>query len=52
MADRTDIDELFRLYYRPLCLYAARFLHDADVGEDIVQASFVTLWERTQAIGR
>jgi RNA polymerase sigma-70 factor (ECF subfamily) len=52
VADRTDIDDLFRLYYRPLCLYAARFLHDADAVEDIVQASFVTLWERTQASGQ
>lgn len=47
-----DIDELFRLYYRPLCLYAARFLRDADRVEDIVQGAFVAYWEKTQGSGR
>ena len=46
-----NIDDLFRLYYRPLCLYAARFLHDASTVEDIVQGAFVSLWEKTQAGG-
>ena len=43
-----DIDDLFRLYYRPLCLYAARFLRDADQVEDIVQGAFVAYWEKKQ----
>ena len=46
---RIDIDHLFRLYYRPLCLYAARFLNDADEVEDIVQGAFVTFWEKRSA---
>lgn len=46
---RLDIDDLFRLYYRPLCLYAARFVRDADAVEDLVQGAFVALWERGQA---
>lgn len=46
------IDELFRLYYRPLCLYAARFVPDANQVEDIVQDAFITYWERIQAGGR
>ena len=49
---RFDIDDLFRLYYRPLCLYAARFVRDADAVEDLVQAAFVALWERVQGGGR
>lgn len=46
-----NIDDLFRLYYRPLCLYAARFLHDASTVEDIVQGAFVSMWEKTHAGG-
>ena len=52
MKTRPDIDELFRLYYRPLCMYGARFLGDADAVEDVVQAAFVSLWERLQAGGQ
>ena len=42
----TDIDETFRCYYRPLCLYALRYVHDTDEAEDIVQDCFMLLWER------
>jgi RNA polymerase sigma-70 factor (ECF subfamily) len=45
MMDQRDINHLFRLYYRPLCLYAARYLRDADTVEDIVQGAFMTYWE-------
>lgn len=43
----TAFDNLFRLYYRPLCMYAARYLRDADAVEDIVQGAFVAYWEKT-----
>ena len=46
---KQEIDNLFRMYYRPLCLYAARYLHDADAVEDIVQGAFVTYWEKTES---
>ena len=49
MKASRDIDQLFRLYYRPLCLYAARYLHDADAVEDIVQGAFLTYWEKSRA---
>jgi len=49
MMDKREIDQLFRLYYRPLCLYAARYLRDAHAVEDIVQGAFVTCWEKTQS---
>ena len=44
-----NIDALFRLYYRPLCLYAARYLRNADDVEDIVQSAFVAFWEKSRA---
>ena len=49
MMEPKHIDGLFRLYYRPLCLYAARYLRDADDVEDIVQLSFVTFWEKSRS---
>lgn len=41
-----NIDRLFRLYYRPLCLYATHYLKDPDAVEDIVQDAFEALWEK------
>lgn len=41
-----NIDRLFRLYYRPLCLYATHYLKDPDNVEDIVQDAFEALWEK------
>lgn len=34
---KRDIEETFRRYYRPLCLYAIYYLHDMDLVEDVVQ---------------
>ena len=35
------INEAFRLYYRPLCLYALHYLGDTEEVEDVVQDCFV-----------
>lgn len=43
---KKDIDEAFRCYYKPLCLYAMHYLHDMYLVEDVVQDCFVELWER------
>ena len=37
---------LFRNYYRPLCLYALHYLHDAELAEDAVQDCFMRLLEQ------
>ena len=42
-----NIEDLFRLNYRPLCLYALHYLQDADMAEDIVQECFAMLWEKS-----
>ena len=41
-----NIDELFKLYYRPLCLYSLHYVADIDLAEDIVQDCFAELWQR------
>ena len=40
------LNMLFDNYYRALCVYAFRFVSDADDVEDIVQEVFIAVWER------
>ncbi|MFI3333056.1 MAG: RNA polymerase sigma-70 factor [Rikenellaceae bacterium] len=40
----VDIESLFRMYYRPLSLYALHFVGDIDSAEDVVQDSFADMW--------
>lgn len=41
-----EIEQLFLLYYRPLCLYALHILGDVDRAEDVVQDCFVKTLEK------
>ena len=36
MRQAKEIEELFRMYYRPLCLYALHYLGEVDAAEDAV----------------
>lgn len=45
---KMNVEELFRMYYRPLCLYASHFLGDLDACEEVVQAGFAAFWEKVQ----
>lgn len=40
----------FRNLYQPLCNYAYSFLNDREEAEEIVQASFLTVWEKREAL--
>lgn len=40
-----DIEALFRMHYRPLCMYALHYLEDIDAAEDAVQEVFIKFWE-------
>ena len=45
--DESAFDALFRRYYEPLCHYASSLTDgDLDEAEDLVQQSFVKLWEQ------
>lgn len=37
---------LFRTYYQPLCNYAYTFLQDRQDAEEIVQSTFLMVWEK------
>ena len=44
--DITAFEMLFRTYYQPLCNYAYTFVQDRDEAEEIVQATFLYVWEK------
>ena len=37
MSDQYQIESSFRLWYKPLCLYALHYLGSIDESEDVVQ---------------
>ena len=39
---------LFRTYYQPLCNYAFTFVQDRDEAEEIVQSTFLNIWEKRE----
>ena len=47
---KTDFEDLFRYWYRPLCIYALHYTEDTDQAEDIVQECYMSLWERTSGV--
>ena len=46
----TTFEMYFRTYYQPLCQYAYTFVNDKDEAEEIVQNTFLSLWEKRQNI--
>jgi len=43
-------ESLFREYYRPLVVYAMKYVKDADVAKEIVQEFFVRLFEKRNSL--
>jgi RNA polymerase sigma-70 factor, ECF subfamily len=41
---------LFRTYYQPLCNYAYTFLQDKEDAEEIVQSTFLLVWEKRDTL--
>jgi len=44
--DVSSVDKLFNLYYKSLCFYALKYVGSEDEAEDIVQESFLELFEK------
>lgn len=42
----ANIDEIFKIYYRPLCMYIIHYVNNIDTAEDIAQDSFTAFWEK------
>jgi RNA polymerase sigma-70 factor, ECF subfamily len=48
--DITAFEMLFRTYYQPLCNYAYTFVQDKDEAEEIVQSTFLSVWEKKETL--
>jgi len=48
--DEKALEMLFNTYYDPLCRYANSYLHDPDEAEEIVQNSFLRIWEKRRQL--
>ncbi|WP_333818719.1 RNA polymerase sigma-70 factor [Ohtaekwangia sp.] len=46
--DITAFEMLFRTHYQPLCNYAYTFVQDRDEAEEIVQSTFLSVWEKRE----
>lgn len=44
-----EFEHEYHRLYMPLCMYALRMLGDVDEAKDVVQESFLTVWERIEA---
>lgn len=48
--DVKAFEQLFRLYYSPLCLYAASITGQPDMAEEIVQELFYVFWKEKEKL--
>ncbi|MBX2947225.1 MAG: RNA polymerase sigma-70 factor [Cyclobacteriaceae bacterium] len=48
--DKNAFEMMFKSYYQPLCRYANTFVNDPEEAEEIVQGSFINIWEKRLAI--
>lgn len=44
------LESLFHTYYKILCRFSFRIVHDKDKAEDVVQTCFVNLWQKKDSI--
>lgn len=45
-SEEQIFEQVFRYYYERLCNYACNMLNDMDEAEEIVQQTFLTIWEK------
>ena len=48
--NRVVFKKIFEEYYRPLCGFSRKFIDDAEVCDDLVQESFLALWNKRTEI--
>ncbi len=48
--DITAYEMLFKTYYQPLCNYAYTFVQDRSEAEEIVQSTFLSIWEKRETL--
>ncbi len=50
ISSELAFEKVFKIYYKPLCHYAYSFLYDEAEAEEVVQNTFVKIWERKSEI--
>jgi RNA polymerase sigma-70 factor, ECF subfamily len=50
LGNESAFEMIFKTYYQPLCRYAYSFLQDKEEAEEVVQASFITVWEKRNSL--
>jgi RNA polymerase sigma-70 factor (ECF subfamily) len=48
--DKKIFDEIFKMYYTPLCHYCIRYVSDPEITEEIVQDLFFKLWIKRESL--
>lgn len=48
--NESAFEMIFKAYYQPLCRYAYSFLEDREEAEEVVQSSFITVWEKRKSL--
>jgi RNA polymerase sigma-70 factor (family 1) len=48
--DELAFENIFKSYYERLCNYANTFINDIDEAEEMVQSTFIEIWEKHEAI--
>lgn len=48
--DKEDFQNIFRMYYTPLCHLSNSYLEDEDEAKSIVQEAFLKLWEVRESL--
>lgn len=48
--DERIFEEVFHHYYSALCRYARSLLHDSEGAEEVVQQTFIAIWEKRENI--
>lgn len=44
--NQIAFEMIFKTYYKPLCHYAHSFLNDKNEAEEVVQTTFIKIWEK------
>lgn len=48
--DLASFEMLFKTHYSPLCRFAFSFLQNSEEAEEIVQGTFIGIWEKRESI--
>jgi len=48
--NQSSFEVIFKIFYQPLCRYAYSFLADKEEAEEVVQSTFIQVWEKRSSI--